>query len=184
MPYDRWHKSRPKDGESTCKEHGKVPTRDHGTGKRWQARWRNREDVQQTELFRTEVEARRHETKMRSGVDDGSYINPRAGEVRVSELALTWLKGHEHKNPRTYRRHKERILLHVVTTAVGKMRVKDVNASSLLDWLHDRRRLLESSTLRLVFDNLRAVFDLAVDDSLIPKNPCLAKSVQDAKPKR
>jgi hypothetical protein len=38
MPYDRWHKSRPKDEESTCKEHGKVPTRDHGTGKRWQAR--------------------------------------------------------------------------------------------------------------------------------------------------
>ena len=153
MPYDRWHKSRPKAGESTCREHGKVPTRDHGAGKRWQARWRNREDVQQTELFRTEAEARRHETKMRSGVDDGSYINPRAGEVRVGELALTWLKGHEHKNPRTYRRHKERVLLHIAPTAVGKMRVKDVNASSLLDWLHDRRRLLESSTLRLVFDS-------------------------------
>ncbi len=30
-----------------------------------------------------------------------------------------------------------------------------MNASSSLDWLHDRRRLLESSTLRLVFDNLR-----------------------------
>ncbi|MEV6078696.1 hypothetical protein AB0L80_26830 [Streptomyces sp. NPDC052069] len=59
-----------------------------------------------------------------------------------------------------------------------------MNASSLLDWLHDRRRQLESSTLRLVFDNLRAVFDLAMDDSLIHKNPCLAKSVQDAKPKR
>lgn len=28
---------------------------------------------------------------MRSGVDDGSYINPRAGEIRVGELALTWL---------------------------------------------------------------------------------------------
>ncbi|MGW7356855.1 hypothetical protein ACWGI0_09450 [Streptomyces sp. NPDC054802] len=47
--------------------------------------------------------------------------------------------------------------------------MKNMNASSLLDWLHDRRRLLESSTVRLVFDNLRAVFDLAVDDSLIPK---------------
>ncbi|MFE7835959.1 tyrosine-type recombinase/integrase [Streptomyces sp. NPDC057474] len=184
MPYDRWHKSRPKAGEAVCKEHGKVPTMDHGVGRRWQARWRNQEGIQQTELFRTEAEARRHETKMRSGVDDGSYINPRAGEVRVGELALMWLKGHEHKNPRTYRRHRERIQLHIIPTAVGKMRVKDVNASSLLDWLHDRRRLLESSTLRLVFDNLRAVFDLAVDDSLIPKNPCLAKSVQDAKPKR
>lgn len=93
MPYDRWHKSRPKDGESTCKEHGKVPTRDHGTGKRWQARWRNREDVQQTELFRTEVEARRHETKMRSGVDDGSYINPRAGEVRSVNSPLRGSRG-------------------------------------------------------------------------------------------
>ncbi|PVC79355.1 site-specific integrase [Streptomyces sp. CS131] len=184
MPYDRWHKSHPKAGEPACREHRKVPTADHGVGKRWQARWRNREGIQQTELFRTEAEARRHETKMLSGVDDGSYIDPRAGEVRVSELALTWLKGHEHKNPRTYRRHKERVQLHIIPTAVGKMRVKDVKPSSLLNWLHDRRRLLESSTLRLVFDNLRAIFDLAVDDSLIPKNPCLAKSVQDAKPKR
>ncbi|MFD3793318.1 hypothetical protein ABZ326_06085 [Streptomyces californicus] len=62
--------------------------------------------------------------------------------------------------------------------------MKDVKPSSLLNWLHDRRRLLESSTLRLVFDNLRAIFDLAVDDSLIPKNPCMTKSVQDVKPRR
>ncbi len=60
MPYDRWHKSHPKAGESACREHRKVPTADHGVGKRWQARWRNREGIQQTELFRTEAEARRH----------------------------------------------------------------------------------------------------------------------------
>lgn len=73
---------------------------------------------------------------MLSGVDDRAYIDPRAGEVRDSELALTWLKGHEHKNPRTYRRHKERVQLHIIPTAVGKMRVKDVKPSSLLNWLH------------------------------------------------
>lgn len=203
MPYDRWHLSRPPKAAlecphatpeeckqrhpeaPLCKQHkGMFQAKVHGTGERWQARWRDPENVQEAKLFRTEVAARRHENKMKVGVDDGSYLNPRAGEVRVSEVALQWLKGHEHKNERTYRRYEERVRLHIVPTAVGKMRVKDVTASSLLSWLHDRRRLLEDSTLRLVFDNLRAVFDLAVDDGRIHKNPCLAKSVQDIKPKR
>ncbi|WP_262388286.1 hypothetical protein [Streptomyces parvus] len=115
-------------------------------------------------------------------MDDGSYIDPRAGGVRVSEPALTWLKGHEHKNPRTYRRRMERVQPHITPTSVGKIRVKDVKPSSLLNWLRDRRRLLESSTLRLVFDNHRAIFDLPVDGNLILKNPCLTKSVQGAWP--
>ncbi|MEV0039036.1 tyrosine-type recombinase/integrase [Streptomyces sp. NPDC050804] len=184
MPYDRWHKSRPKAGDPVCKEHGKAPTRDHGVGKRWQARWRDPEGVQQTELFAKEVDAKKHETKMRAGVDDGTYINPKAGEIRVSELVTLWLGGQTFDNPRTYQRYEQRIRLHVVPTPLGKMRVKDVSASALRDWLRGRRELLEDSTLRLVFNNLQSAFDLAVDDEIIRKNPCHLRAVQAVKPKR
>lgn len=37
--YDLWHKARPKEDETTCKEHGLVPSALHGKGLRWQVRW-------------------------------------------------------------------------------------------------------------------------------------------------
>lgn len=37
--YDRWHKSRPEPGAAVCAEHGKIPTAEHGGGRRWQVRW-------------------------------------------------------------------------------------------------------------------------------------------------
>ena len=79
MPYDRWHKSRPKAGDPVCKEHGKAPTRDHGVGKRWQARWRDPEGVQQTELFAKEVDAKKHETKCGPASMTGPTSTPRPG---------------------------------------------------------------------------------------------------------
>ncbi|MFE0119357.1 hypothetical protein ACFWZA_14880 [[Kitasatospora] papulosa] len=114
---------------------------------------------------------------MRAGVDDGTYVNPKAGAIRVSELVTLWLDGQTFDNRRTYQRHEQRIRLHVVPTPLGKMRVKDVSASALRDWLRGQRELLEDSTLRLVFNNLQSAFDLAVDDELIRKNPCHLRAV-------
>lgn len=59
MPYDVWHLSRPPAGAQVCREHGKVPSKTHGTGKRWQARWRDPEGRQLTELCRTETAAKK-----------------------------------------------------------------------------------------------------------------------------
>ncbi|MEU4948041.1 tyrosine-type recombinase/integrase [Streptomyces lavendulae] len=184
MPYDRWHLSRPPAEAEVCKEHGKVPSKDHNVGMRWQARWRDPDGVQETELFKTETAAKRHENAMRAAVDDGSYINPEGGEVRVAEWVKIWLAGLVFDNPRTIERYEQRMRLHVIPTPMGKMRIKDVSATALRDWLTGRRELLEDATLRLVFANLQSAFDLAVDDELIRKNPCLNRSVQAVKPKR
>ncbi|MFE3861110.1 tyrosine-type recombinase/integrase [Streptomyces goshikiensis] len=203
MPYDNWHLSRPPRAAldcphaspeecqerhpeaPVCRQHkGKFASKGHGQGKRWQARWRDPEGRQQTELFSKETDAKTHENKMRSEVDDGSYINPKAGEVRVAEVVTRWLEGQTFDNPRTYQRYEQRVRLHIVPTPLGKMRLKDVSATALRSWLQGRRERLEDSSLRLVFTNLSSAFDLAVDDELIRKNPCLLKSVQQVKPKR
>ncbi|MFE2305055.1 tyrosine-type recombinase/integrase [Streptomyces sp. NPDC059411] len=168
-----------------CKQHkGKFQSKAHGQGKRWQARWRNPDGKQETELCRTETEAKKYENKMRTEVDDGSYINPEGGEVRVGEWVKIWMSGLTFDNPRTIQRYEQRMRLHVIGTALSKLRIKDVSATALRDWLTGRRELLEDSTLRLVFANLQSAFDLAVDDELIRKNPCLNRSVQAVKPRR
>ncbi|MGW3371737.1 tyrosine-type recombinase/integrase [Streptomyces hydrogenans] len=203
MPYDNWHLSRPPraaldcphtapgecqerhPGIHACRQHkGKFQSKAHGKGKRWQARWRDPEGVQQSELCRTETEAKAYENKMRAEVDANTYINPADGEVRVSEWVQTWMSGLRFDNPRTLQRYEQRMRLHVIGTPLGKLKLKDVSATAIRDWLAGRRELLEDSTLRLVFANLQSAFDLAVDDDRIRKNPCLARSVQAVRPKR
>ncbi|MFF2191681.1 tyrosine-type recombinase/integrase [Streptomyces sp. NPDC058157] len=203
MPYDNWHLSRPPQAAldcahaapdecherhpeaPVCRQHrGKFQSKAHGKGKRWQARWRDPAGVQQTELCRTETEAKKYENKMRSEVDDGSYINPEGGEVRVGDWVTIWMSGLKFDNPRTMQRYEQRMRLHVIGTPLGKLKLKDVSATTIRDWLAGRRELLEDSTLRLIFSNLQSAFDLAVDDELIRKNPLLSRSVQAVRPKR
>ncbi|MER6443985.1 hypothetical protein [Streptomyces venezuelae] len=100
MPYDNWHWSRPPKAAlecphttpeecreqhpeaPLCKQHkGKYHLKMHGQGDRWQARWRDPDGEQRTKLCRTETAAKTYENKMRAEVDDGSYIDPKAGEV-------------------------------------------------------------------------------------------------------
>ncbi|MGW5820408.1 site-specific integrase, partial [Streptomyces noursei] len=56
--YDRWHKTFPKEGDDECPEHkGKVPTADHGKGKRWQLRYRDPLGKQRKENYDRKVDA-------------------------------------------------------------------------------------------------------------------------------
>ena len=54
--YDRWHKTHPAPGDQSCREHGKgrtrlYPTVSHGTGDRWQVRWRDENGQQRKRNF-------------------------------------------------------------------------------------------------------------------------------------
>lgn len=40
--------------------------------------------------------------------------------------------------------------LHVITTPLGKLRIKNVSATALRDWLKVRRKLLEDPSLHLI----------------------------------
>lgn len=53
---DRWHYSRAVDHTQLC-EHGLAPTTDHGKGCRWQARWRDADEIQRKRSFRVKAEA-------------------------------------------------------------------------------------------------------------------------------
>ncbi|MFI8928232.1 tyrosine-type recombinase/integrase [Streptomyces sp. NPDC053474] len=203
MPYDRWHLSRPPKAAlecphttpeeceqrhpeaPLCKQHkGMFRARDHGVGKRWQARWRDPEGVQETELFAKKGDAEKYEDKMRAGVADGTYISPKGGETLVSALVDMWMAGQSFENPRTSTQYESRVRVHIKELPIGRLKLKDVTASVLLAWLSDRRQVLDETTVGLVFTHLMSMFDLAVDDDLLRKNPCRSRTVQNKKPKR
>ncbi|WP_330457470.1 site-specific integrase [Streptomyces sp. NBC_00820] len=182
MPYDRWHKQPSKDGGDKLCAHKKVPSKVHGQGSRWQARWRDPNGEQLTELFEREADARAHETAMRAGSNDGSYIDPKGGELTVEELIEKWLKG-QTVPPRTLNQYRSRVRLHILKP-LGKHKIKSITASVIREWIADRKQHLDETTVALILSHLQSMLDLAVDDDLIRKNPCLTRSVKAVKPRR
>ncbi|MFE2927766.1 hypothetical protein [Streptomyces goshikiensis] len=113
-PYDRWHKKRLQPGDEQCKAHGKVPSREHGRGERWLARWRDPEGQQQSESFDRYEDARQHLTRMLGDIDDGTYIAPKKGDTLLKTIAEHWLANQTFGNPRTYHQYESRVRNHII----------------------------------------------------------------------
>ena len=105
--YDRWHKTRPQEGEPQCPEHpGLVPSADHGCEKRWQARWRDKNGRQQTKSFpkNKKTTAIAYQRSQRAAVEEGRDPLPRRRQRRsarvptIAEYVETFLEEHEVRN--------------------------------------------------------------------------------------
>lgn len=182
-PYDRWHKKRPQPGDEKCTTHGKVPSREHGRGKRWLARWRDPEGQQQSESFIRYEDARQHLTRMLGAVDDGTYIAPKKGDTLLKTIAEQWLANQTFGNPRTYHQYESRVRNHIIGP-LGGLKLREVKASTVQTWIKRRLQVLDETTVGLIFTHLSSILAMAVDDDLIPKNPCETGSVKRVKPRR
>lgn len=182
-PYDRWHKKRPELGEEKCAAHGKVPTSEHGRGKRWLARWRDPEGEQQSESFARYEDARQHLTRMLGSLYDGTYVDPKKGETLLKAVAHQWLENQTFDNPRTVTQYESRVRNHIVGP-LGELKLRQIKSSTIQTWIKRRRQLLDETTVGLVFTHLSSILAMAVDDDLIPRNPCETGSVKRAKPRR
>lgn len=190
---DRWHKSRPGKDEEPCREHGKVPTADHGDGYRWQVRWRDDTGRQRKENFEKRATADDRDTAIKNAIKAGDYIDPHAGKITFREKAEQWRTSRTH-DLATARRIKSEFENHVYASpetpgrtpkgglAIGDYQIRALakQPSVMQEWIKGLK--LHPNTARQVILDVGQVFIAAVDDSLIPRNPLSARSVQ--RPKR
>jgi hypothetical protein len=83
--YDRWHKSHPSKDDEACGEHTsktrkRVPSSEHGKGKRWQVRWRDASGKQRKENFGKKTDADTRAATVKADIDRGLYVDPAAGK--------------------------------------------------------------------------------------------------------
>lgn len=64
---------------------------------------------------------------------------------------------------------------------LGRRRLRNIRPSTIQGWLKTTEALAER-TRALIFGHVVTILNAAVDDELIRKNPCLAKSVRRPKP--
>jgi len=175
---DRWSKTIiDPDGKK-----GREKTSLYGKGLRYRVRYidpggseRSRsfadKEKRQAEAFLVSIEA----DKVR-----GTYVDPNAGKITFRDYALKWLAAQtfdESTREVTERRLRRHIFPHIGGRSLGlfqPMHIRELDRELQKQGLSDGFRAV-------VYGNVLTVFNHAVDDGLIAKNPCSARTVRRPK---
>lgn len=154
---------------------------------RWQARYHGPDGIDRPapETFRTKRDAERWLAVVESEVVRGEWTDPDAGRVAFSDYAASWVEERAGLRPKTVQLY--RYLLHRhLEPDFGNLTVVEVSDARVRRW---RKNLLDSGvsdvTTAKAYRLLKAIFNTAVDDGLIRRNPCRIKGAgQERSPER
>jgi integrase len=180
---DRWHLSRPPDGAVPCPEHTSrtrvlVPSADHGRGKRWLVRYRDAAGNQRKASFDRKPEADAHATTVGADLLRGSYVDPKHGKITLEDYGRQWQAGLT-CDPVTAAQIESRLTVHVYPrigqTALGVLAKRP---SLVQQWIKGMESDLSASTIKGVVMWVSTIFNAAVDDGLVTRNPFRTGSVR------
>lgn len=159
---DLWYAPGPRGGKPR-------PTARHGQGRRWKARYLDPDGRERSKSFARKVDAERFLTEVEHSKLAGSYLDPDAGRVTLRSRVPLWLASLTCDE--TSRHHIEgRVTKHVLPK-LGDKRL-DVLARSpsvIQAWVAGLP--VGAQYAQHILADLSAIFDQAVTDSLIARNP-------------
>jgi hypothetical protein len=103
---DRWTKT-VRDAEGNAQT---VPSVNHGTGKRWRARYVDDQGREHAKGFARKIDAAAWLDGQTSAIVTGTHVAPRDAAVTVEQWCEQWLKGYEVNRPNTVRNARFHIL--------------------------------------------------------------------------
>ncbi|KOG19680.1 tyrosine-type recombinase/integrase [Streptomyces viridochromogenes] len=175
---DRWFKTETNSAGKTVR----VKSDRHGTGLRYRARYVGPDGTEKSKSFPDGQ--KRIAEKWLSGIEAdmtrGEYIDPSAGRLTVRQHGERWLASLT-MDPGTFVGTEQRIRLHVLPH-LGSRTLGSLRPVHIREWL---RKLQDGGVAptyqRVIFANLCTMLTAAVDDRLIPHNPCRSSSVKAPK---
>ncbi|ARX82994.1 hypothetical protein SMD44_02408 [Streptomyces alboflavus] len=178
---DRWYKvETASDGKPV-----KVKTDRFGVGLRYRARYVAPDGSEKSKSF-PDKQKRRAETwlsNIEADMSRGQYTDPTAGRITFRNFACDWMAS-QTTDPSTRQAVELRLRLHAFPH-LGSRSMSAFTPGHIRAWA----RALQDSGMaptyqRVVFANVSSVFTAAVDDGLIVRNPCRARSVRAPKVER
>lgn len=175
---DRWYKTETDANGKTTR----VKTDRHGTGMRYRARYVGPDGTEKSKSFPDKQRrlAERWLTETAADMSRGQYIDPRAARITFQQFAEKWVATHTTEiNSREAA--ERRLRLHAYPY-IGTRPLASFQPGHIRTWLGELETAVPASShRRIIFGTVSAALSAAVDDTLLAKNPCRARSVQTPK---
>jgi integrase len=154
---------------------------DKRAGGRWRARIRN-PNTGQLEYLGTYATKTEAQSALRGAETDarrGTHAFRSAGRMALADYAAEWLDHRVNLTPRTrelYRSLLDRYILHTaaldIDHGLGDTAIRDLRSATVRRWY---ARLPDNTQRPKAYRLLRTILGTAVEDDLIPRNPCNIK---------
>jgi integrase len=175
---DRWYRTvKHKDGTTE-----RVKSNLYGAGMRYRVRYIAPEGNERSKSFpdRQKRAAEAFLNNIESDKQRGTYVDPVAGRKPFDEYAEQWLRTHQ-LDESTRETTERRVRKHLIPF-FRKRGLAAIKPSLVKEWETSMVGVLAVTTWSTTFAHLSAIMTAAVDDGLIGKNPCSAKSVHKPRP--
>jgi integrase len=176
---DRWFKTvTGPDGKSV-----KVKTDRHGTGLRYRARYVGPDGTEKSKSFRDrELRlAKQWLTNIEADMSRGQYVDPRTARTTFQQYAERWVKTHTgeiNSREAAERRLRLHAYPHIGSRPLGSFKPEHIRA-----WIAALEDTVPAeSHRRIIVGTVSAALSAAVEDGLLSKNPCRARTVKLPKP--
>ena len=148
----------------------------YGSGKRYRVHYVDPAGRQRGRSFARKGDADRFAATVQADVLRGTWLDPAAGKMTLRRQAAARLQGYHADSSRAekIRQHLDRHILPALGDyPLGYLAQRPSLISQFLAALP-----LTASSAEQVYITLCSILDAAVDDGLIPRNPCKAQSVR------
>lgn len=134
---------------------------------------RHAEPSQHSQSFARLSDAKRWRTAQMAAVDVGTHVDTRQTQT-VSECAVRYVEtlDHEPASSRTMTTYLAALARH----PLGARRIADVRSSDISAWRADLQRKYAATTVANRYGWLRAVFNAATEDRIIPASPFTSRT--------
>jgi integrase len=138
---------------------------------RWQARYRDPSGRERARNFTRKVDAERFLIGVESDKLRGRWIDPEAARIRLSEVAERWYSTTAPLKPKTRSGYRS-LLNSRILPYIGDLQLRQVDPVVVREWVAELQEDgLSASRIRQARYVLQAVFNMAMDSSLITRNP-------------
>lgn len=143
---------------------------------RWRARYRDADGREHARHFDRKVDGQRWLDEVTADVLTGRYVDPRAGRTTLRTFGTAWLAA-QSWDVSTRQNVTSRLNVHVFPE-LGDVELRHLRPSMIQAWVRGRTDVSAPSHVRVVLTNLSSILAAAVEDGLIPTNPCASAAVK------
>lgn len=114
--------------------------------------------------------------EVRVAIDRGTWVDPAAGSITLGDYSSRWLADRVQLRIRTHELYEGLLRLHIVP-ALGDHPLVGLTPARIRTWHADRLRATKpgSTTTAKAYRLLSTILSTAVEDGLLPRNPCVLK---------